>query len=223
MSSPRCGSKRRLSAGEDQSAHSKRPVLQDEDDGDLASILLQIQQQEDSEALARTLHTQWSSDSLTAPDPPQTEDHTSSDGIAGEDDEAMARRLARQWAEEDGDESMESDAPPALRTRELSVGPSTTAVARPHNGEEEAPDMPPDEQLVQYRDFFVGPKLCVECGNKMESPRGHVCRPYPCSMVWISQGEAIGYVLCKCTTSDARSSTPYIVLVMPYGALPWLP
>lgn len=110
--------KRRLSLSQEPDRAPKKQateeaVLQDDED-DLAEILAQIKQHEESEALARKLQEEWNQAAHV-----DYNDHASDDGPSMymdssegedydedmhddlEDDEALARRLTEEWAAED--------------------------------------------------------------------------------------------------------------------------
>lgn len=153
------------------------------DEDDLADILAQIQQHEESEALARKLQAEW--DGL-----PSTDGETSGFGVDTpgqreqeslgsfeDDDEAFARRLAAQWAEEDGAaaQSPHLPSPSSLQAGKDIVRKiaATSSAPAPRVGYQAEQDTQ-RELLQSYRGFFIGSKNCTECGHELLSPRGYV-------------------------------------------------
>lgn len=160
-------------------------VLQKDDD-DLADILAQIKQHEESEALARKLQEEWNGESGSRATGSSSSRSNSSPVLAEEgpvdlkeDDEAFARRLAAQWAEEDGVAPDDGPGPSTLRVSNVDVRTHNTTsipVTTRLTADSDAHEATPDEKLTQYRDVFVGSRNCTECGHELLSPRGYVRR-----------------------------------------------
>jgi baculoviral IAP repeat-containing protein 6 len=148
---------------------------------DLNSILLRIQQQEDSEALARQLEAEWNGSSSTSASAfmrvkqgkrneidviviPENDDE--------EDDEAMARRLSREWDEQD---RRSQPSQPVSSSSQLD-SPVPVETRRPINSLS-APtlDVPPNEKLREYQSLFTQERSCPRCSKNVQSPRGQVC------------------------------------------------
>ncbi|EIN14346.1 hypothetical protein PUNSTDRAFT_140657 [Punctularia strigosozonata HHB-11173 SS5] len=171
------GKARRRSSTSVSKAHNKRPKLEDqeneEEDEDMTSILLQIEQHEASEALARRLQNEMlrtQSQSSSALRPGDSPDVIV---IEDDDDATIAKRLASEWAREDSDQDS-GEFPPPRRDAELPRRTSDGTVSDRGIYTQNAFEVPPDQQLMPYRDLFVSPKICPGCRCKMESPRGHV-------------------------------------------------
>jgi baculoviral IAP repeat-containing protein 6 len=132
----------------------------DDDEDDLEAILLRIKHQEESDgALARKLQDEWDGAASTSKAHPQNEVIVIEDDL--EDDEAMAMRLSLQWEREEKLSSRQ----PTLNGKPSD--PSTSYIPADQ-------DLPPDEKLLQFRDFFTADRPCTKCEKSVKSPRGHV-------------------------------------------------
>jgi len=133
-----------------------------DDEDDLAAILAQIKQQEESERLAKELQGSWN-DASGSKNPI----------LIDEDDEALAKRLAREWADED--EEMEISAiqptPSSSYTASIPLQPSFE-IDRPRKVPDHAKS--PDKSLSAFRHLFTATRACSKCGKDVPSPRGHV-------------------------------------------------
>ncbi|KAI0050598.1 hypothetical protein FA95DRAFT_1555521 [Auriscalpium vulgare] len=128
----------------------KRPRhSQDDENDDLAAILAQIKQQEDSEALARQLQEEWNNEAA--------EDRVEGSSDIHLDVGPFASSSGRQ-----------------LRSSGGSI-PQNVAAGTSHNAsssnlnEDETPDIP----LAQARHLFTGDRQCPGCKGKLKSPRGY--------------------------------------------------
>ncbi|KAJ6520326.1 hypothetical protein C8R45DRAFT_954760 [Mycena sanguinolenta] len=132
---------------------------------------------EDDAAMARRLAAEWGTEPLVG-ESEENEKRQKSHGNASgevidiEDDAAMARRLAAEWgtAEPDLEPVETSGQVVDVDAWEPSVEPASAngpTVAR-------ANDIPPDEELAQFRSFFNATRSCTNCGKPVKSPRGFV-------------------------------------------------
>lgn len=141
---------------------------------DLDSILVRIKQQEESEALAQQLQSEWN-------DLPDTSANASNssgaaimdvdrdfivisedDASEAEDDAAMARRLAREWEKE------------YSQNNPTDADPSTSAPPRHFKLVDLNLETPPDARLLEHRELFVQTRNCPKCNMQIKSPRGLV-------------------------------------------------
>lgn len=162
----------------------KRRVIEpiNVDDDDLEAILIQIKQQEESEALARRLQEEWNNDLKPSqsshdhrggPHSPITIEDEESNIIV--DDETLARRLADEWAREDNTVAENPiPGPSSLRQTEDHAQSRTSSKEKV---KAPPPDATPDVVLEDYRDFFVGSRNCSKCDHEILSPRGFVGTP----------------------------------------------
>ncbi|OBZ78821.1 Baculoviral IAP repeat-containing protein 6 [Grifola frondosa] len=170
------GRKRRLSAS-DAPESAKRVVtkvinLDEDEEESLESIIARIQAQEESEALARQLQEEWGG--TAAPSTPdQSGSSTARDGFNGRevieisddeqmDDESLARKLAREWEALDNPSDLSASLATSSSSSSMGKAPAAREI-----------DIPADRRLQMYRSLFIGEKKC-QCGNLLESPRGHV-------------------------------------------------
>ncbi|EKM61580.1 uncharacterized protein PHACADRAFT_204748 [Phanerochaete carnosa HHB-10118-sp] len=84
-------------------AQPEEVIIVDSDDDDLEAILAKIKQQEESEAQAKRLQTEWASNNQAPQAGPSRLDEPVpiADVPIAETDEALARRLQEEWAAED--------------------------------------------------------------------------------------------------------------------------
>ncbi|CAL1694625.1 unnamed protein product [Somion occarium] len=152
----------------------------DEEEEPLDSILARIQEQEQSEQLARQLHQQWNDSSNGEGSGSSRRDVISVDD-SYESDEALARRLASEWNEQD-DDIIVLDVPtasPSSLQDQVKSGSSIGITSASPSGR--ASQGPPEDavdsadvELEQHREVFVRIRQCTKCGKDVESPRGHV-------------------------------------------------
>lgn len=165
--------------------HATEAAVLEDDEDDLADILAQIKQHEESEALARKLQEEWngsiSNGSGTSSHSRSSSSESSilSDNESSKsqhDDEAFARRLAAQWAQEDGIavEPAASVSTPRVNKGKNRDGIATIPTMQSTIANGDVNQGTPDENLLQYRDFFVGSRNCIECGHELLSPRAYV-------------------------------------------------
>lgn len=140
---------------------------------DLSSILARIKEQEDSEAFARQLESEWNNEPSTSANGSEVVNRVERDVIViaddddhEEDDEEMARRLAQEWDEQDSRFSPFHFTSSVLNTekRRTSIDSLST------------PDMniPPDMKLREHRPLFTQERICPKCNKMVVSPRGLV-------------------------------------------------
>ena len=141
-------------------------VIDDTDDEDnLAAILAQIKQQEESERLAKELQGSWNEAS-----------GSKNPILIDEDDEALAKRLAREWADEDEEIEISSIQPAAIGGMPSSSYSIPSQLLLEINKPRKAPDhaKSPDKSLIAFRHLFTATRACSKCGEDVPSPRGHV-------------------------------------------------
>ncbi|KAI0691985.1 hypothetical protein BC835DRAFT_1521108 [Cytidiella melzeri] len=174
--------KRRRSPSDrdDRSRKRQAKAASNADDDDLEAILLQIRQQEESEALAFKLQAEWNGslnlgESSHRGDPGSPIAIEYGVDVAIEDDETLARRLAAEWAAADSALAENAVSGPSnslpLQRNSLS---RTTSKSKGKALALSASNDTPDSKLAVYRDFFVGSRDCVKCGHEIISPRGYV-------------------------------------------------
>ncbi|KAJ3526987.1 hypothetical protein NM688_g8188 [Phlebia brevispora] len=165
--------KRRLPSSERHENPPKRQAREvivisddDEEEESLDHILMRIQQQEESEALARQLQGQFDD----RPGPSRATSSSSPHVIvpsSDEDDEALARRLAREWAEEDAVAAIAAQPLPDTSVCQPSTSSASVIVA-------DHPRVTPNERLNEHFSLFTGNRPCTKCGAQIPSPRGYV-------------------------------------------------
>ncbi|KAJ7654720.1 hypothetical protein B0H17DRAFT_1099703 [Mycena rosella] len=169
-------------------------VVIDSDEDDLETILARIKESEESEKLARKLQNEWASSSG-----PEVDD-AGSPGVDISDDAALARRLAAEWENEpvEEPETVDVDAwePAAASgsmigvktgrsesrivensvTVDVDTWEPSTSGTKPGRSRilSDADDVPPDQQLAEFRSFFIAERSCSKCGKAVKSPRGFV-------------------------------------------------
>ncbi|KAJ7757445.1 hypothetical protein B0H16DRAFT_1314472 [Mycena metata] len=135
--------------------------IDDEDEEDLESILARIKESEESEKLAKKLQNESGASSSHV------------EIIDVEDDAAMARRLAAEWAAEtSGNETGDKTMPDPVEWEPRAETTASSATAGPSRIT--ADDVPPDERLAEFREFFIAERNCTKCGKVVKSPRGFV-------------------------------------------------
>lgn len=144
---------------------------------DLDSILALIKQQEESEALAQQLQSEWNDLPNTSANASNSSRATiidvdedivilDDDASEAEDDAAMARRLAREWEREDNQNN--------LIDAGLSSKTTTGTPPRPFKLVDMNLETPPDARLLEHRELFVRNRNCPKCNKQIKSPRGLV-------------------------------------------------
>lgn len=187
------GRKRRRSmseAGDNPPKRQAREVIvidDDEPEESLESILKRINEQEASEALARSLqgqpdtagpstHAGSSNSPLPTAGAPQVID-------LEEDDEALALRLSREWAEEDA--ATPSAVSSSVVVPDLSLSASSATLVRTAGDSEPLPT--PDFKIREYNNLYVGSRPCTKCKANIISPRGYVRRSIDAHMYSLVQ------------------------------------
>ncbi|KAL0951732.1 hypothetical protein HGRIS_008406 [Hohenbuehelia grisea] len=146
----------------------------DDDGDDFANILAQIKAQEESEALAKQLQSEWD----TAGPSSSVVNGATTGMEVSEDDEAMARRLAAEWGESNQGSSADPihlDAGATLKEK-ARISSDETPVERPEPARRLTlvDEVSPDERLAEFRELFTAERDCSKCSAKVPSPRGFV-------------------------------------------------
>ncbi|KAJ4485664.1 hypothetical protein J3R30DRAFT_3282130 [Lentinula aciculospora] len=129
-------------------------VVEDDSDDDLADILAQIRQQEESERLVKQLQDECATGGSSS----------NAILIQNDTDEALAMRLASEWevADANGEQKSETIVLGKARIQQRCFLPSTAAVKTP------------SDSLSLYRTVFTRDRACTKCGENVKSPRGYV-------------------------------------------------
>ena len=193
--------KRQLSLSQSNQPLSKRQAKEvivvddDADDEPLEAILAKIREQEESEALARQLQSEWmdngepssNSGRIGDPKPIVVDDEDEPIVIDDEDehmmdsDEALARRLAAEWAAED--RAAESQASSSRQSSFPSLGVASSSRSSLVIPElEGSGGAAPAVRLRAYEDLFIGTRQCTKCKTNIASPRGYVRVLYHASL-----------------------------------------
>ncbi|KAJ7269247.1 hypothetical protein B0H12DRAFT_1200493 [Mycena haematopus] len=138
-------------------------VAIEDDEDNLEAVLALIREHEENEQRAKLQQVQGNSTSTAVID---IDDF--------EDDAAMARRLAAEWGTEPDLEPVQTSSKVVdVDAWEPNVEP--TSASKTNNGpSSHVNDIPPDDELAQFRSFFNASRSCTNCGKPVKSPRGFV-------------------------------------------------
>lgn len=147
------------------------PIVIPDDEDDLQKILAQIKEQEESEALAKSLQKEWDRAGSSSRDARVQDSDVIMVDSDSEDIDVQEVVTTRAKANGSGKDkgkgkatahtngTTNSRSPPKLPKPVVNVKP----------GEE-----PPDERLVPFRELFTSSRHCSECNQEFKSPRGDV-------------------------------------------------
>jgi baculoviral IAP repeat-containing protein 6 len=158
-------------------------ISDDEDEESLETILAQIKEQDESEALAIRLQQEWNTaDTSVASHPvasssrlPDEDEIMAIDLSDADDDEALTR-LAEEWEEIPSDNDLTIISAPLKPTL---YGDSSRSKANNFDTSPLIDESAPDQKLRQCSEMFVSDRTCSICQTVLPSPRGHVRSIFP--------------------------------------------